>query len=93
MANLYLSGNLLSKNETKAVQLFTSAAEKGNTIAAYKLGQCYKKGIGIPQNDQEAFKLFTKTEFFNPDAKYDLAVMMMEPDKHYSNLPEGTNIV
>lgn len=41
-----------------AVQYFRKAAEKGNDSAAYKLGESYEEGIGVPKNARMAYRWY-----------------------------------
>jgi TPR repeat protein len=43
-------------NPKKAIALYTSAATAGYVPAQSALGMCYAKGLGVPQNTQEAIK-------------------------------------
>ena len=43
-----------------ALQKFQPLAEAGNPKAQFHLGQMYAKGIGVPQNDEGAAKLYKK---------------------------------
>jgi len=45
------------KIPTKA-ERFLRQAEVGNAVARLKLGLCYYKGDGVPQDDREAIRLF-----------------------------------
>jgi len=49
------------KNHKNAVQFFNASAAKGNDIGIYNLGVMANAGRGTPQNEQAAFKLFTKS--------------------------------
>ncbi|GBB87033.1 hypothetical protein RclHR1_01350008 [Rhizophagus clarus] len=49
------------QNYKKAFNYFQKAAESGNKIAQYNLGNCYKNGKGIRKNNKKAFELYQKS--------------------------------
>ena len=49
------------KNYHKAFSYFQKAAENGNKIAQYNLGDCFKNGKGVEKNERRAFELFEKS--------------------------------
>ncbi len=60
---LYADGKKLydEKNYTAAFPKLKAAAEKGHKKAQYRLGRCYDKGNGIPEDDQQAFIWYEKS--------------------------------
>lgn len=44
----------------KAISALQYAAEKGHTLAAWKLGRMYADGDGVPQDDIRAFQYFSR---------------------------------
>lgn len=50
LAQLYLSGSGVQKNERKAIDYLRHSAYHGNLRAAALLAECYQKGIGVPRN-------------------------------------------
>jgi len=50
IGNLYTSGVILEKNQTKAFEAYAKAAELDNADAQFQLSQMYKKGLGTTQN-------------------------------------------
>jgi TPR repeat protein len=48
-----------TKEFQEAAKWLTKAAEQGHVIAQDKLGDTYRNGEGVPQDDKEAVKLFT----------------------------------
>lgn len=54
IAQCYLNGTGLKKNEQQAKKFFENAAIKGNPTAQYELAMLYKKGIGCEQSDELA---------------------------------------
>ena len=60
---LYMEGKALydAKNFTEAVPKLKAAAEKGHKKAQYRLGRCYDKGRGVPEDDKQAFLWYQKS--------------------------------
>lgn len=60
---LYNEGKTLydAKDYAKAFPKLKAAAEKGHKKAQYRLGRCYDKGNGTAENDEEAFKWYSKS--------------------------------
>jgi TPR repeat protein len=56
LAECYLFGKGLTKNETKAVALLHDAAAASDPRAMDQLATCYHKGIGVGRDDREAFR-------------------------------------
>lgn len=57
----------------KAVEVFTKAAEEGNAIAQLYLGDCYAKGLCIPQNYKIAVCWYALSAILgNANAQYNL---------------------
>ena len=57
----YLNGNVVDKDEKKAVELFEKAANQNSDIGMLKLADCYKKGVGVAQDNAKAFSLYEKS--------------------------------
>ncbi|MCX5493560.1 tetratricopeptide repeat protein [Kaistia dalseonensis] len=53
--NAYKQGD-----KTTAVEALTYAAEKGHTVAQWKLGRMYAEGDGLAKDDVKAFELFSE---------------------------------
>jgi len=56
----YFNGEGVTKNYSRAVELFRMAARQGNTYAQYNLGCCYQNGIGVGKDEREAVKWYRK---------------------------------
>jgi len=64
------------KDYLRALIEFRSLAEQGNTDALYNLGQMYRLGEGVQQNDAEAVKWYLlAAEKGDADAQYNLGQM------------------
>jgi TPR repeat protein len=62
-------------NYTEAVKWYRKAAEKGYADAQFSLGQCYRRGEGVPQDYAEAVKWYRKAaEQGDAGAQYNLGV-------------------
>jgi TPR repeat protein len=58
---LYYIGKILLKtNYEKSFYYFQKAADNGNKVAQFNLGNCYRIGEGI-KNDRKALELFKKS--------------------------------
>lgn len=90
----------LSDNKFKtAVLLYKKAAEKGNTMAQYKLGECYMDGHGVEASATEAVKWFRKAaEQGYAEAQYNLGmfyvayvvgILVNNGDKHDDDVFEA----
>jgi hypothetical protein len=76
-------GNLIlanpSINQAAARQWFQAAADRGSAVAAYNLGQLYRRGIGGPVDDAAAARAYgvaAKAGF--GAAEYNLALLLLE---------------
>ena len=49
----------LPRNYERALELFWKSAALGDAAATHNLGACHKNGKGVPQNYQEALRLYT----------------------------------
>ena len=64
------------KDYAKALIEFRALAERGNTDAQYNLGQMYRQGEGVPQDDAEAVRWYRlAAEKGDADAQYNLGQM------------------
>ena len=55
-------GEGVEQNSTKAVELYTKAAEKGNSAAMFNLGHIFEMGEGVEQNLAKAVEWYTKAQ-------------------------------
>lgn len=60
-------------NANEKVMWYKKAAEQGSKNAQYYLGECYEKGVGVEQSNEEAYKWYKKAaEQDSKDAQYAL---------------------
>ena len=50
----------MKKDQKKAVEWYTMAAEQGDAAAQYNLGLCYANGHGVKKNIETAVEWFNK---------------------------------
>ena len=66
-------------NHKEAVRLYRIAAERGNSLAQYRLGTRYFLGEGVNKSNEEAFKWWKRAaEQGNPDAQNNIGRMYAE---------------
>ena len=76
LAEIYLSGQHVARDNTEAVKWFTKAAEQGNVAAQVNLGAMYYSGRGVEKNYETAQDWFSKAaDQGSEDAKYNLEAM------------------
>lgn len=61
LGKLYLQGEEVSKDVSKAVDHLTRSAEGGNQYAQYTLGKLYLMGEDVPQDREQALYWFTQS--------------------------------
>ena len=73
---MYAKGRGVERNEAKAVELLTLAADKGDANAQLNLGIMYAKGRGVDKDETKAFQLCEKAaEQGHASAQYNLGAM------------------
>ena len=61
-AEFYQSGDIKGRQDLKAaLRYFRISAEKGNPVAAFKLGEIYENGIGIDKDSLQAFTWYMRS--------------------------------
>ena len=86
----YLNGNVVDKDEKKAVELFEKAANQNNDMGLLKLADCYKKGVGVSQDNAKAFSLNEKSaNMGNTDAMIALSDMYAGGDGVEKNMSKA----
>ena len=66
-------------NHKEAVRLYRIAAERGSSLAQYRLGTRYFLGEGVNKSNEEAFKWWKRAaEQGNPDAQNNIGRMYAE---------------
>jgi hypothetical protein len=53
LGQMYYYGNISGRNVEKAIEFYNKSAAMQNVVAAYKLAECYKRGIGVAVNFQK----------------------------------------
>jgi TPR repeat protein len=48
-------------DSNKAVKWYTESSEKGNSVAMFNLGMCYKYGDGVDMDKTKGFELFEQS--------------------------------
>lgn len=60
LAGMYLNGFGVTKDETKAFELYLEAALKDNIFGMEKAATMYRDGIGTERSDRESFRWFAR---------------------------------
>lgn len=60
LANLYLRGEGVTRNNRQAAYWYQQAAANGHPLAQHRLANLYHKGIGVGQNMIKAFQWHTR---------------------------------
>jgi localization factor PodJL len=80
VANRYLEGKAVARDEGQAAQWLSQAARQGLTVAQYRLGSMYEHGRGMPLDRNEARVWYEKAAARgNITAMHNLAVLYTEP--------------
>jgi len=76
LAQFYLRGEFVIQDYSRAVELYTDAAESGNPRAQLELGFLYYVGQGVEQDFLKAHEWFQRAALNNYSmAQYNLAIM------------------
>ena len=59
LGEAYKSGDIFPKDEKQSCEWYRKAADAGDMGGAYSSGQCYRLGLGVKQNLDEAIRLIT----------------------------------
>ena len=79
LGQLYYEGEIVAKDEAKAVMWFTQAAEQAHSDAQCDLGFCYLTGQGVVCNAKAAILWFMKSaEQDNSRAQHNIGVCCYE---------------
>jgi uncharacterized protein len=82
LAECYLLGKGVSKNETKAIALLQDAAAAHDPRAMDQLGTCFHKGIGVARDDRKAFRFYNAAANLNYlDSRGNLGVLYLTSDE------------
>lgn len=58
---IYMNGDGIDKNYTKAVEFFENAGEHGESSALFNLGMFYLNGEGVEKNIEKAKDYFKRS--------------------------------
>jgi len=82
LAECYLFGKGVNKNESKAIGLLQEAAAAKDPRAMDQLGNCYHKGIGVARDDAAAFRQYrTAAQLNYLDSVGNLGVLYLTSDQ------------
>ena len=71
MGKLYLQGEQVPKDVTKALEYLTASAKEGNPLAQYTLGKLYLMGKDVERDREEAYRWFqASAQQGNPYAQF-----------------------
>ena len=97
LALMYLNGYGVEQSYQEAIKLFKKSADIGNLDAKFLLGDIYKKGLGIPRDNEQADKYYKdvfevylkRAENGNRLAQYNLGDMYIYGRGVDKNYKEG----
>jgi TPR repeat protein len=78
LANLVLEGAGAPEDPSRIAGWFKQAAAEGDLIAAYNLGVCLVKGVGVAQDEQQAAQWLRRAADGVADAQYMYGRMLAE---------------
>ncbi len=79
--NYYLGANGYKRDYEKALELLNTAAEAGNPLALYQLGNCYRYGNGVKINKKKAAEYWQRSSDLGcAEAKYELGYLYYKGD-------------
>ena len=55
LANVYLYGERVTRDPSRAVAWYRKAAERGDVTAQLNLGDLYRRGLGMPKNKIKSY--------------------------------------
>ena len=61
---LYKYGKYVKQDLPKAIALLKEGGEKGDPDAYFELGDCYERGIGVPQSYEKAYTYYKKAPYY-----------------------------
>ena len=63
LADMYLEGTKIPKNEAEAFRWYLAAASQGDSRGMYYVGQSYLEGLGVEQDKNEAIKWLSRLAY------------------------------
>lgn len=86
LGKCYYNGTGISKDYSKAIELFNSPADQGHAEAQFYLGKCYFNGWGVSPNIEKAVNYYYKASKQNlAEAQYALGMYYYGQGKDYNN--------
>jgi TPR repeat protein len=79
----------IEKDLTLAIEAWKAASSRGNIEATYSLGVCFRDGVGVAKDEQEAFRLLfpLAEDYNNPYAHVSVEIFNLSISQlHYSDL-------
>jgi TPR repeat protein len=90
LGKIYLDGDLIPADATRAIQLLEQAATAGNADAAYQLGEVYSKDTYVKHDDAKVFTYFQQAARGKvPVGFYNLGTCYVNGRGVAKNLTEG----
>ena len=80
MATFYIEGHGFQKDLAKGAEYLTQAAQQGLPAALFNLGRMYQLGKGVPQDNQEAKRLFRQASAQGHQLATDFLIKMETQD-------------
>jgi hypothetical protein len=63
LAEMYLGGTRVLKNEAEALHWYLPAASQGDSEGIYQVGKCYLQCLGVQRDKNEAIKWLTRLAY------------------------------
>ena len=85
LGNDHFNGSLelVEKNESRAIELWSEAAELGSTKALFKMGVAYYSGIGVPLDEAKGIRCLESAAMQgDTDSRHMLGTMEFENKKY-----------
>jgi TPR repeat protein len=81
---LYYEGNGVKKDYLKAIELFSKACDKNDSLGCYSLGFSYESGNGVEQNYSKAIEYYNKScELKDENGCYNIALLYEKKSKEF----------
>ena len=90
---LFSKARARADDPAKIAGWFKQAAASGDLVAAFNLGICLTKGVGVDQDEQQAAQWLRRAAEGVPDAQYMYGRMLAEGRGVTPDLEGGTHVV